>query len=95
LPQHKKTDAAFRENKRFAMIGFALDDDRRKLDSLVKKMGILWPQVQLAEEFGAAISKSYKIKGIPTDYVIGPDGKIISQLGGVEKAYIDSLLSKK
>jgi len=43
---------------------------------MMKDHAIPWRQVLLKKEFDDEVARKYKIKSIPQNYVIGPDGKI-------------------
>lgn len=94
VPKLKEIYDACGKDPRFAMIGLALDDNARQVEAFVEKNKMQWPQIPLHDEFSDAICKSYKIRGIPTGYLIGPDGKIMGQFGRVDKGYISALLDK-
>jgi thiol-disulfide isomerase/thioredoxin len=83
----------FGDDSRFVMIGLSLDPKPNDPLHFVTKHGIAWRQGFLGEWNKAPIDKEYDITGIPSVWLIGPDGRVIAKsleddaiLGAVEKA---------
>jgi hypothetical protein len=81
MPELKGIFEKYRSYDRFAMIGFALDEKENVVRKFVAKENIQWPQAVLNKEFDDPIVRQYKVHGIPTDYLIGPDGKVVALSG--------------
>ena len=68
-------------------MGVSLDMPGKKDNWLnaIKTDGLTWTQVSDLKGWANAASQMYGVKGIPQNYLIGPDGKIIaSNLRGEE-----------
>ncbi|HUS36516.1 MAG TPA: TlpA disulfide reductase family protein, partial [Verrucomicrobiae bacterium] len=76
IPDLQKTYEAFKHDDRVVMIGLALDPSEREVKALVKKYKMPWRQVILRDEFDDPIARAYKVSGIPSTLIIGPDGKL-------------------
>lgn len=63
----------------FAMMAVDLREDGRKIKSFMKERGIDFP-VYLDPR--GKIASSYRIGGIPTTFIINPDGKVIGRAVG-------------
>ncbi|PAU94155.1 hypothetical protein CK503_08045 [Aliifodinibius salipaludis] len=82
IPLLKKTYQQFKDQN-FEMIGFAYQS-RESLDKALEKYQLPWPQI--TDEKGKCSSK-FLVRGYPTHYLIGPDGKVLekgSSLSGQE-----------
>lgn len=93
MPQLLALHKRIQGRKDIVMIGISCDTDAEKLASYVKEQGISW--LQLAEYKArkeSAVYNDYKVKWIPTKYVIGPDGKIL--LATVVQDKVDALVEK-
>ena len=91
MPQLKALQKRLEGRKDIVMVGVSCDTDAEKLASYVKEQGIGW--LQLAEYKArkeSAIYDAYKVKWIPTKYVIGPDGNIL--LATVVQDKVDALV---
>lgn len=74
-------------------VSVALEKDNSQWEKAVVKDGLTWPlHIKTAEGFDSPIAKSYGVKSIPTTYLIGPDGAVISVNDSFDK--IDAFLSK-
>jgi peroxiredoxin len=76
IPDLQNTYQAFRDDDRVVMISLALDSSERKVKAFVKEREMLWRQVILRGEFDDPIARAYKVTGIPSTLIIGPDGKV-------------------
>lgn len=61
-------------DKGLQIIGISLDRDAGALKQGIKELGFTWPQVL---DSGGQISGQFGVKGIPSMFLIGPDGKVI------------------
>lgn len=59
-------------------VGISFDTDKETLATFVKDNGIKWPQYSEYKKWKETqISQDFKVKWIPTIYLVGPDGKIV------------------
>ena len=92
--------AAFHKfkEKNFTVLGVSLDNPGRKQDWLnaIEKDKLEWTQLSDLQGWKNAASTLYGVRGIPQNYLIGPDGKILaSNLRGEElHKKLEELLSK-
>src|SRR5262249_24295947 len=77
-PYLKATFDAFRKEQRFAMISLSLDADQAAPKKFARDQGIAWTQGFLGEWSKDNVTQSYGVTGIPTIFLIGPDGKILA-----------------
>lgn len=74
IPLLKKTYHQFKDQN-FEMIGFAYQS-LESLDKALEEYRLPWPQI--ADEKGEYSSK-FLVRGYPTHYLIGPDGKVLEK----------------
>ncbi len=77
IPSMKATYARFKDNPKFAMVALSLDGDKSALENFVKEEGLGWTQGHLGEWSKAKLPSAYGVRGIPSVFLIGPDGKIV------------------
>jgi peroxiredoxin len=65
-------------NDRFTMITLSLDHDREELSQFVGSGRIKWLQVHLDASSRQAVTTSYGVRGIPSVFLISPDGKVVA-----------------
>jgi thiol-disulfide isomerase/thioredoxin len=100
IPLMKKLYATYR-NQGVEFIGVSLDEpaERGGLDRLkkfVRDKEIAWPQYYQGNGRESDFSKSWGITGIPTVFVVEPDGKLYSVEGSNQlETMITELLKKK
>lgn len=60
-------------------IGVAVDDDREAVLEYIAERGITWPQVSVPNTYPITdeLVSSFRVRGYPTNYLIGPDGRIL------------------
>jgi peroxiredoxin/uncharacterized GH25 family protein len=78
-PHLKAVYEAFGKDDRFAMVGLSLDpkpEEPRKY-AAEKEMG--WTQGFLGEWSKADVPERYGVHGIPSIWLIGPDGKVVAK----------------
>lgn len=92
IPGLKEIHRTFGSDDRLVMIGFALDDDETAVKQFAESKELGWHQVILPQGFQAPLVKDYKVPGIPTIYLIDPDGTIFFQ-GEPDKDYIQNCLN--
>nr|WP_121273535.1 TlpA disulfide reductase family protein [Pedobacter schmidteae] len=68
------------KDKNFTVLGVSLDMPGKKDNWLnaIKTDGLTWTQVSDLKGWANAASQLYGVKGIPQNYLVGPDGKIIA-----------------
>jgi peroxiredoxin len=78
-PFLKAAYKSFGSNDRFAMISLSLDADASAPKAFVRKNEIGWTQGFLDDSSKQAVTPLYGVEGIPSIFLIGPDGKIIAR----------------
>lgn len=84
--------------KGVVVLGISLDEDKPDMDAFIAKMKTTFPNVRDPK---GTFARKLKVEGIPTTYIVGPDGKVAAVHVGFEgpkskKAYvatIDKLLA--
>jgi len=71
--------ATFNEfkNKNFTVLGVSLDRIKENWLKAIKDDRLAWAQVSDLQYWDNAVSRMYAVKGIPTNILVGPDGKIV------------------
>jgi peroxiredoxin len=67
------------KDKNFTVLAVSLDKESAKKEWLaaVKKDGLPWTQLSELKGWDSPVAKAYKIKSIPANYLIDPNGKIV------------------
>jgi peroxiredoxin/protocatechuate 3,4-dioxygenase beta subunit len=78
-PNLKATYDAFGKDARFVMISLSLDKSVSAPQKFAQDKGIQWLQGFLGDWSKDTVTKDYAVFGIPSIFLIGPDGKIIAQ----------------
>jgi thiol-disulfide isomerase/thioredoxin len=68
----------FAQHQRFVMLGISVDRNREKLVASVRDQEMRWPQVFLEEGSKTPLAVSYRVVGIPTVVLVGPDGPVLA-----------------
>ena len=79
LPHLKAAYEAVGKDPRVVMISLSLDEDAAAPRKFVEKNGMAWQQAFLGKWEDDSVTKSYGIKGIPSVWLIGPDGKVLAK----------------
>jgi len=79
MPKLKEFYDAVGSNERFVMIGLSLDKEIETAEKYVEEKGLNWIQAFLEEGWKSTIMKDYGIQQVPTKFLIGADGRIISK----------------
>lgn len=66
------------KDKGFEIIGISVDDDLGKLERFVKEVGVTWPQYFDSKGFQNDIASRFEIQVVPTMWLVGKDGIVIS-----------------
>ena len=69
------------KGKGFRIIGVSLDraGDKDKWLAAIHKDGLFWTQLSDLRFWDNAVAKAYDITGIPQNFLLGPDGRIIAR----------------
>jgi len=79
-PHLKAAYEAFGKNDRFAMIGLSLDENEDAPRKYVEKNALGWRQAFLGPfDEKAKVPTDYGVLGIPSIWLIGPDGKVVAK----------------
>jgi thiol-disulfide isomerase/thioredoxin len=65
--------------KGFAILGISLDDSKDRWLAAVKKDQLSWTQVSDLKGWQNSVADLYGVKGIPMNYLLDKDGKIIAK----------------
>ena len=95
-PHLKATYKAFKDDPRFRMIGLSLDPNVRAPRDYAKKNELGWIMGFLGDWSKSELPDKYGVEGIPSIFLIGPDGKIIAQglRGENIKATVEKTLAR-
>ncbi len=77
MPNVKKVYDEFNENG-FEVIGISLDEDEARLKDFLNTCNLPWKQIFTGEGWETPIRKLYKVRGIPSPWLIDKEGKVIS-----------------
>ena len=76
------------------IVGISLDDDRAVMEKYIKDTGIPWAITYTGKKWSDPTVQKYGIDGIPSVWVIGKDGKIVStNATGREEQIVSGLLN--
>jgi RNA polymerase sigma factor (sigma-70 family) len=78
-PHLKATFEAFGKDKHFAMIGLSLDASKDDPRQYATKHGLGWTQGFLGDWSQAKLPETYGVQGIPSIWLIGPDGRVVAK----------------
>ncbi|WP_435019947.1 carboxypeptidase regulatory-like domain-containing protein [Tundrisphaera sp. TA3] len=94
-PHLKAAFEAFGKDDRVALIGLSLDQEKEAPRKYVEKNGLAWSQAFLGDFSQAKLPTEYGIQGIPSIWLVGPDGKVIAKdlRGAAIKAAIEKVLA--
>jgi thiol-disulfide isomerase/thioredoxin len=84
LPMVKQWEERYGKDG-LVVVGMNLDADEGKAAAFVKEKGYGWREVMLGEWTEAAILGAYAPEGIPSLYLIGPDGVVMAARVGPEE----------
>jgi peroxiredoxin len=70
---------AFGSDRRFAMIGLSLDQDVKAPKAYAEKHRLKWHQGFLGSPSQTKLPAAYGLRGIPSIFLIGPDGKVLAK----------------
>jgi thiol-disulfide isomerase/thioredoxin len=70
----------------FEILGISLDQDKDTMLSFTKDHGMVWPQYFDGKGWDNEISSGFGIQQIPTMWLVGKDGKVITTDAGDDLA---------
>lgn len=65
-------------DKGFEVLGVSLDDKKEPWLKAIEKDGLTWTHVSDLKGWKNEAAKTYGVSVVPTNYLIGPDGKIVA-----------------
>ena len=76
VPAMKDLYARFGDKVEF--VGVSFDTEPEKLDAFVAENGIGWTQLSdFVTKKESAVAENFRVKWIPSMYLVGPDGKVL------------------
>ncbi|KRD58827.1 hypothetical protein ASE40_21225 [Flavobacterium sp. Root935] len=66
-------------DKGFDVLGVSLDDKKKLWEKAIERDGLTWTHVSDLKGWQNEAAVLYGVKMVPTNYLIGPDGKIIAK----------------
>ena len=72
----------------FQLIGVNAGESAEQVAPFVKKMGLNYP-IALDEDM--AVSQAYRLVGIPTSFLVAPDGKVLGQYSGFSPKVVSDI----
>ena len=78
-PNLKAVFEKYGRQDNFVMIGLSLDADKEKPQTYAKENGTGWIDGFLGDWGKDEVTKKYGVRGIPSIWLIGPDGKIVAK----------------
>ncbi|WP_172426741.1 TlpA disulfide reductase family protein [Flavobacterium sp. ACN6] len=66
-------------DKGFDVLGVSLDDKKKLWEKAIEKDGLTWTHVSDLKGWQNEAAILYGVKMVPTNYLIGPDGKILAK----------------
>lgn len=66
------------KDKNFAIIGVSLDKSKDAWVAAIQKDGLPWTHVSDLKYWNNQVAKEYSVGGVPTNFLIDPQGKIVS-----------------
>ncbi len=93
-PNLKAVWDAFGDDDRFAMIGLSLDPSAKAPFDYARKQQLGWTQGFLGNWNDATLPRRYGVRGIPSIWLIGPDGRVLKRdlRGGAIEAAVQEAL---
>lgn len=73
------------KNKGFTVLGVSLDDNRERWLKAIEDGGLTWTNVSDLQGWKNVVAGTYGVNAVPTNFLIGPDGRVIAKnLKGVD-----------
>lgn len=67
------------KDKNFTVLGVSLDDSKNRWIQAIKTDNLTWTNVSDLKRWDGDVVALYKVDGIPTSFLIDPQGKIIAK----------------
>ncbi len=67
------------KDKNFTVLGVSLDDDKDKWQEAIAKDGLTWTHISDLKGWESVAARTYGIESIPSNVLVGPDGKVIAR----------------
>lgn len=67
------------KNKNFTVLGVSLDSDKDKWQEAVQKDGLPWTHISDLKGWESVAARTYGVEAIPSNFLVGPDGKILAR----------------
>lgn len=80
------------KEKNFTVLSFSMDDSKKAWEDAVKKDALPWAQISDLLAWEGPVSHLYGISGIPSNFLIDPQGKIVAR--DLRGEALDAELSK-
>jgi thiol-disulfide isomerase/thioredoxin len=77
FPYLKKAYARFK-NKNFEIVGYSIDEDKSLWVSALENDDVPWMNVSNLKGYKDPTAVQYAINAVPSNFLIGPDGKVIA-----------------
>lgn len=78
-PNLKAVYEQFGKREDFVMIGLSLDQEKEKPIAYAKEKGTQWIDGFLGDGDKDGVAAKYGVRGIPSIWLIGPDGKVVAR----------------
>ncbi|AMV36284.1 carboxypeptidase regulatory-like domain-containing protein [Planctomyces sp. SH-PL62] len=78
MPAMKELQKTFGGDPRFELVGVSCDNGAAVAARYAEKEGLNWTQA-FAGPMGTSVAQVYGVRGIPSTFVIGPDGRILAK----------------
>ena len=83
-------------DKSLAVLGFNSSDDRKIALEFLRENGATFPTILDSSEAAADVDwRGYKCSGVPLNYVIDPQGKVVDAWYGYEEGHKQALAALK
>jgi peroxiredoxin len=79
VPAMKSVYDKYSSNPNFAMISLSVDTDADSPRAIIAKNDLHWPQAVLPGGGEAQTVKDYGVRGVPSVWLIGADGKVLAK----------------
>jgi len=66
------------KDKNFTVLGVSLDNDKAAWKDAIQQDNLTWNHISDLKQWESSVVAPYKIKGIPFNVLVNPDGKIIA-----------------
>ncbi len=67
------------KDKNFTVLGVSLDNDKEKWEAAIEKDNLTWTHISDLKGWESIAARTYGIEAIPSNFLIGPDGKILAR----------------